>query len=104
MPALCREFCGVGIRTPEALANLIILRDEMTIALGLVHGTHQPSANACAYHRALELCESFRDLKHELACRRCCVDALLIEIHVNTPGLQALDRAEQIDERWAYRL
>ena len=54
--------------------------------------------DACLEHAALELSEGPTHLQHELACWRRGVDALLIEVQINTAGLQALDRMQQIHE------
>jgi hypothetical protein len=43
----------IRARTPEALSNLAMLREEAPVALDLILDILQPSANACAYNRPL---------------------------------------------------
>jgi hypothetical protein len=50
----------------------------MALLFNLILGALEPGANARAYHRALEVGEGPRDLKHQLARRCRGVDRLLI--------------------------
>src|SRR6516164_10024385 len=88
------QLVWIAIRTAEALFDLAVLRDEMALTFDLVLGALQPSIDARADHRALELGESARELKHELARRRRGVNVLLIEIQVDAAGFEVLDCAQ----------
>src|SRR5688572_14154125 len=58
--------------------------------------------DALSNHAALELCKGAGDLKHQLAHRSTGVDVLLVEVEINTAGIEVLDRAEQVDQRASY--
>jgi hypothetical protein len=78
----------------EALSNLAMLRDEVALTFDLILGALQPSIDARADSRALELGKGTRDLEHEFARRGRGVDRLLIEVQIDATGLNVLDCAQ----------
>ena len=55
--------------------------------LARFYGPLKPGVDSLADHRALELSERARDLKHELSGRRGRVDRLLVKVHIDAAGL-----------------
>jgi hypothetical protein len=86
---ICLAKLGrIRTRSTEAPADLAMLRDEVTIA-------QRERACGSLIARTRRMHPSW---KRSLPDRCRGVDALLIEVQVSAAGVEALDRAEQIED------
>lgn len=64
--------------------------------LPLRSGPPQTGLDPLLNHGSFELGKYAHHLKHRFASRRCCVDALLVEVEINAHGVKLAQEADQV--------
>src|SRR6516164_6884500 len=93
---LAHALAGAQLRLDALFDGWINFRP--TKLLALCDRPLEASVDAMPDHAALKLGKGTANLKHQLACRCGRVDRLLIEVEIDTAGLQRLDSAQEIDQ------